>query len=57
MTTTRSTERGFRGPGEPDLAKLNHELLGATWETRWLEADDDRDEERTRAKRGGEGNA
>jgi len=51
MTTTRSTERGFRGLPEPELSKLNQELRGATWETRWLEADENQDvlrRERTR---------
>ncbi len=41
MTTTRTTEGVTQKKlGERDLAKLNNELSGATWETHWLEADE-----------------
>jgi hypothetical protein len=33
--TTRSTDRVSPRVSEPELVKLNQELLGATWETDW----------------------
>jgi hypothetical protein len=38
--TTQSRDRGSRKAGDPELAKLNQELLCATWEKGWPREED-----------------